>query len=207
MGGTVTEWLFLRHATAAPIIILAAKERLVNIVRANLSLDREWFLMILKTPLEMFNLESLKRDSLVLKQIWVQERSQMLFALLLLARQILSLDSLVHIARTPAVQTLNLCPQLLIGHFLGSLRHPDNLLLFPSSLLNAFFSGHLQLDLPSKQQMLLVHCLFLIFLLLLALLPSLRCTVRSHDGLLLLSSRCLRLLFSEEQISEPGGVE
>ena len=86
MGGTVTEWLFLRHATATPIIILAAKERLVNIVRSNLSLDREWFLMILKTPLEMFNLESLKRDSLVLKQIWVQERSQMLFALLLLAR-------------------------------------------------------------------------------------------------------------------------
>ena len=73
MGVIVAEWLILRHTAAAPIVILATKERLLNIVRADLSLNREGLLMILETSLELLDIVSLQSNSLMLEQVGMQE--------------------------------------------------------------------------------------------------------------------------------------
>lgn len=77
----VTEWLCLRHAATAPIVVFAAEYWLVNLVRTDLRRNWERLIALVHTSLEGFPVEFLKGYALVLLEVRVQKGHGVFLAL------------------------------------------------------------------------------------------------------------------------------
>ena len=70
----VAKWLLLRHAAAAPVIVLSTEDYIGHFVWTYLGLHREWLLtqVSLKTPLKVVTAELFDRDAFIGSQVRVQ---------------------------------------------------------------------------------------------------------------------------------------